>query len=98
MVSFLKFLLLYFVISGAIQRGAYAIKFHNCHNKHIKDEITRQVFHLVRNEFGARLVGRVKVYPANSCDVVRLLYRDIGSGNYWIATEKENAVLMYCKV
>ena len=80
-----------------MKRGAYSINVHDCSDGISKDEITRDVFQLIHSEFGTRVLGRVKVYPASSCEVIRQFYNDIGSGYYWIASgSSQNASLMYC--
>ena len=80
-----------------MNRGAYSLKVHDCSDAISKEEITRDVFQLIHNEFGTRVLGRVKVYPASSCEAIHQLYSDIGSGYYWISSDNnQNASLMYC--
>ena len=75
----------------------YSLKVHDCSDEISKDEITRDVFQLIHSEFGTRLLGRVRVYPASSCETIRQLYNGIESGYYWIAAgSSQNASLMYC--
>ena len=88
---------LYIILLAGMKRGIYSLKVHDCSDEISKEKITRDVFQLIHSEFGTRVVGRVKVYPASSCEAIRQFYNDIGSGYYWIASgSSQNASLMYC--
>ena len=89
--------LLTFQTLDLIERGSYQIKRSSgCPSQQSKDDITRDVFQLLSREFGVRPYGRVRAYPATSCEAVHTAHPDLGAGLYWVSEEGATPAQKYC--
>ncbi len=84
--------------AGAVKEIGAAIIYPSCNNgEHRDDIILRGVIQLLVRDYGARPFGRVRVYPATSCQQVHDAHPTLGSGYYWISTDWEEPVETYCE-
>ena len=64
-----------------------------------QDDSLKQVFQLLVRDYGVRPFGRVRQYPATSCQQVQDAYHStLQSGEYWISNNGEEPRKMYCEI
>lgn len=68
-----------------------------CKERQTRNDITRDVFQLLSREFGAQPFGRVRAYPAASCEEIRHAYPGLGGRQYWIAKHGESPRQQKCE-
>ena len=71
---------------GILERGYLTPTFSPCGKQKTKDEISRGVFQLLVRDYGARPFGKLRIYPAASCQEVHQVHPMLGSGEYWISS------------
>ena len=85
------------IYAGSIKEMNTSVIYPSCNNEEHRDDILRGVFQLLVRDYGARPFGRVRVYPATSCQQVHDAHPTLGSGYYWISTDGEEPVETYCE-
>ena len=64
----------------------------------VQDDSLKQVFQLLVRDHGVRPFGRVRQYPATSCQQVQDAHHPrLQSGEYWISSHGEEPRKMYCE-
>ena len=74
---------------GIFERGYLTPTFSPCGKQKTKDEISRGVFQLLVRDYGAKPFGKLRIYPAASCQEVHRVHPMLGSGEYWISSNGE---------
>ena len=64
----------------------------------IHDDISREVVQLLVEEFAVRPYGRLRAFPANSCQEISHAHPNIGAGLYWISQDGGEPIQMYCNI
>ncbi len=83
-----------------IERGQYSIKlFPGCpSHSQTHTDITRDVVQLLNSEFGFQPLGRLKSFPATSCEEIRQTHNTQGQGLFWIGLDGMEPTLQYCDI
>ena len=63
-----------------------------------RDDISREVVQLLVEEFAVRPYGRLRAFPANSCQEISNAHPNIGAGLYWISQDSGEPIQMYCNI
>ena len=63
-----------------------------------RDDISREVVQLLVEEFAVRPYGRLRAFPANSCQEISHAHPNIGAGLYWISQDGGEPIQMYCNI
>ncbi len=83
-----------------IERGQYSIKlFPGCpsHSQtHI--DITRDVVQLLKSELEFQPLGRLKSFPATSCEEICQTHNTQGQGLFWIGLDGMEPTLQHCDI
>ncbi len=62
----------------------------------VKEDILVDVLQLLSVVYGARPLGLIRAYPAESCAQLALASPGTLSGLYWIGTSSQDATLIFC--
>ena len=74
----------------------YSVKhFSDCSQREqIQEEINRDMVQLLTTEYGIDPLGRLREFPATSCEEINHTY--FTPGLYWIAQDGMEPTLQYC--
>ena len=86
-----------FQFLAQIRRGSNEAKL-SSHSEQTRDDITRDVVQLLSSEFGFQPLGRVKAFPAASCEEISHTHSQLGPGLYWIADDGQDPRQQYCTI
>ena len=83
------------VATGAIPPGAQVSS--DCPSQSTRDTITRDaVQYLVQH--GVRPYGRLRTFPAASCQEISHAHPELGAGSYWISEDGGEPTETYCDI
>ena len=98
---FFFFVLFFFAIVGPlIDAGGYSPKIIEdgvCPSQSVREDIMVDVLQLLFSRYGARPLGLIRAYPAESCDQLALASPGSRPGMYWIGSDSQDASLVTCE-
>jgi hypothetical protein len=68
----------------------------HCSTQDTVDTITRNTFQYLVENYGARPYGRLRTFPAVSCQEISHAHPELGAGHYWISEDGGEPIEMYC--
>ena len=82
--------------TGAIPPGVHV--FPDCPSRSTTDIVVRDIVQYLVQEHGARPYGRLRAFPAASCQEISHAHPDLGEGFYWLSEDGGEPTKTYCNL